>query len=700
MIHDVTKRSLIVMFAAGLLGGCSSLHLPWFDGDAPSSPPPQNRVAEAPAAPGGLAAVRSHVAENALKSRDFETAERLYREAHEASPQDAAPLSGLAEAFYAQGNYDKAVSTFREALARTPNSAAVIEGLAKSLISKGSYDEARTLLEAAAKNAPNGSLLNKLGVARDLSGDGQGAQSAYRAALALDPENLSTRNNLALSLAISGQYREAVAEMEQVAADPRGGGRYGANLAFVYGLAGNLAAVERLTGTTDAPEKARLKAQYDRIRNLASAGERATVLSMITQQTPSVADKTSNEKTTDTASAIENKQESASGSVVAKAEPPVAKPAPMIADLPKAEAPSVAKAEPAAAEPSKAAAQSIAVAEPAKIETAPVAKVAADEAESPVAKIEAVPAESASLPQSEVSTAGGIAETPDLAGTAKPAEAMKVASISKPEPVASSVKSPPAFAGWQVQLGAYRTAVQADRGWKVLVEKAGDMLHGVYKLARNDLRGDGPAVNYRLRTPALPSKAAATTLCSALQDREIDCLVVHQITGVWVAAANTQPVNVASIHTAAGEPAAPSAAAKNDAAARLASARAGLAEAAAAATDAETTSGAGLDQRITPSAGTPGDGGWRVQLGAYRSIAATQRGLNVLAAKAADILPKLEGMERQSADAETGKGVIFRLRTAELPDKAAATMLCNVLRERGIACLVIRQAPGRWTTGG
>ena len=43
---------------------------------------------------------------------------------------------------------------------------------------------------------------------------------------------------------------------------------------------------------------------------------------------------------------------------------------------------------------------------------------------------------------------------------------------------------------------------------------------------------------------------------------------------------------------------------------------------------------------------------------------------------------------------------LISLRTAELPDKAAATTLCNVLQERGIACLVIRQAPGRWTTGG
>jgi hypothetical protein len=51
----------------------------------------------------------------------------------------------------------------------------------------------------------------------------------------------------------------------------------------------------------------------------------------------------------------------------------------------------------------------------------------------------------------------------------------------------------------------------------------------------------------------------------------------------------------------------------------------------------------------------------------------------------------------QRAKGGDGKAIDFRLRTAELPDKAAATELCDKLHARKIECLVIRQPPDLWT---
>lgn len=686
-IFDTSKRSLFAIVAAGMIGGCSGLGLPGFGSDAPETPPPQGPAATIPAAAGGLAAVRMHVAENALKSRDYDTAERLFREAHEDAPKDAAALRGLGETLYARGQFDQAAAAFRDARTMAPNDPANLEGLAKSLISKGSYVEARTLLETAAKSGPSASLLNKLGVARDLSGDGTGAQAAYNAALALDPNNLSTRNNLALSLAISGQYPEAITEMEQVAGDPRAAGRYQTNLAFVYGLAGNMLAVERLTGSLDTPAKAKLKARYDEIRTLASAGERATVLSMVTAEQPHEA--TAGASTTgkaNVAGTSEQQPESGPSATVAKAERTPSQPTAMAGRAKDAPA-AAEKHEPefaaAAAEPDQT--ENVASAEAVPGASAPSSteppQAAAPLAAAAVAVVEPTIKDTSSQPKPETAAEPASKEEPTLpVRAAQPRAvpaAVDVAAVAKNAGPTAKVTAPTAFSGWQVQLGAYRTAKQADRGWKMLVEKAGDMLHGLYRLARSDRPDAKNVVAYRLRTPSLPEKEAATALCKALHGRNIDCLVVHQVTGVWIAAANTQPAAVASAAPAMQEASVP-----------------------AGSPVSKSPDGSALDQSTAPSAGSPAAESWRVQLAAYRTMAATKKGESLLKDKAGDVLPELQGLTRRNGNGPAGHAVNFRLRTADLPDKAAATTLCSVLKERGIACLVVRHRPDIWGAGG
>ena len=59
-----------------------------------------------------------------------------------------------------------------------------------------------------------------MGIALDLLGRGQEAQSAYRAVLAIAPDDRAARNNLGLSLLLSGDYEGAVAECRRLPVSP------------------------------------------------------------------------------------------------------------------------------------------------------------------------------------------------------------------------------------------------------------------------------------------------------------------------------------------------------------------------------------------------------------------------------------------------------------------------------------------------
>jgi len=81
-------------------------------------------------------------------------------------------------------------------------------------------------------------------VALDLAGESQEAQRVYQTGLQYSPENLSLRNNLALSLALSGQTAEAVDMLRVIAYQSSGSSRARQNLALTLAIAGDLQQAE------------------------------------------------------------------------------------------------------------------------------------------------------------------------------------------------------------------------------------------------------------------------------------------------------------------------------------------------------------------------------------------------------------------------------------------------------------------------
>jgi Flp pilus assembly protein TadD len=75
-------------------------------------------------------------------------------------------------------------------------------------------------------------------VSQDLAGSHRAAQATYLAGLSLDPTNTALRNNLGLSLALSGDFMASAGMLEDLAKEPAASATNRQNLALVLAFAG------------------------------------------------------------------------------------------------------------------------------------------------------------------------------------------------------------------------------------------------------------------------------------------------------------------------------------------------------------------------------------------------------------------------------------------------------------------------------
>ena len=204
----------------------------------------------------------------------------LYRRAHELAPRDPVPLARAGETLAQMQSYTEAADAYQAALAITPGDPELHRGFANVLLALGKPQLALAHLEiAASKNSGDPRIFNALGVAHDLSGRHDLAQQDYRQGLALAPDQVSLRNNLGLSQALSGDFNGAVATLSDLVSRPGATARNRQNLALVYGLAGDnthAAAVAR----SDLDEGAVRNnlAYFSLLRSLDDVGRTAAIL--------------------------------------------------------------------------------------------------------------------------------------------------------------------------------------------------------------------------------------------------------------------------------------------------------------------------------------------------------------------------------------------------------------------------------------
>ena len=110
-------------------------------------------------------------------------------------------------------------------------------------------------------------------------------------------------------------------------------------------------------------------------------------------------------------------------------------------------------------------------------------------------------------------------------GLAAPAQAALPGGLRETEklPKAQPVISQPVIQLTRVQLGSWRTAIEAAKGWDRIQKRAAGAMEGLSpRVVPADLPGRG--IFYRLWVgPVL--KASASDFCARLQARRIDCVL-------------------------------------------------------------------------------------------------------------------------------------------------------------------------------
>ncbi|HTV87448.1 MAG TPA: tetratricopeptide repeat protein, partial [Stellaceae bacterium] len=140
-------------------------------------------------------------------------------------------------------------------------------------------------LSIAYKETPNDpKLLQLIGVADDFSDEHAEAQARYRRGLELLPHDPGLSLDLALSLALTGDYPEAIAILRPIALAVGASPRERQTLALIYGLEGDRPEAERI-GRLDLDAQAVQQnlVFYDSLRRLSPEARSRAIRSLSTR---------------------------------------------------------------------------------------------------------------------------------------------------------------------------------------------------------------------------------------------------------------------------------------------------------------------------------------------------------------------------------------------------------------------------------
>ena len=206
----------------------------------------------------------------------------LFRRAAQVNTDAAAPLVGSGNALLEMGQVNEAIIALHGALERQPHDPEALRSLAKAYLETGRPSLAGAPLEVAFQDTPNDpKVLQLIGVADDFIGQHREAQERYRRGLELKPGDPALALNLALSLALTGNYDESVAALQPIATAPTAGPRERQTLALIYGLKGDRARAAQMARLDLDPASVDHNlAYYDTLRKLSPEARSRAIRSL------------------------------------------------------------------------------------------------------------------------------------------------------------------------------------------------------------------------------------------------------------------------------------------------------------------------------------------------------------------------------------------------------------------------------------
>lgn len=225
------------------------------------------------------------LAADAHAAGDLAAAVGFYRRAAALDQGAVAPFVGAGNTLLEMGNVNEAIVAYNAALARNAYDPEALRGLARANLLTGKPELAGRPLAIAYRETPNDpKLLQLIGVADDFADEHAEAQARYRRGLELLPHDPGLSLDLALSLALTGNYQEAIAMLRPIALARGASVRERQTLALIYGLAGNRVEAARI-GRLDLDPQAveQNLAYYDSLRRLSPEARSRAIRSLTTR---------------------------------------------------------------------------------------------------------------------------------------------------------------------------------------------------------------------------------------------------------------------------------------------------------------------------------------------------------------------------------------------------------------------------------
>lgn len=242
MTHFRATNPLALSAKIAMVAGCMLL-----SACAVSDPKAEAAAAAAAESAADQSGAPMKLARAARDVGDYSSAIELFKQTALARPADMSVLAELGGVQLQAGKIYDAIDTFGKIPSNSPLQLDAQLGLERAYLMLADVAQALDHADKAVAIAPQEArALVGDGVALDMARRHPEAQAAYRKALAIAPHDIGAVNDLALSLALTGKFDEAIALLTPVARDPSATARVRQNLALIYGLKGDTAAARTL----------------------------------------------------------------------------------------------------------------------------------------------------------------------------------------------------------------------------------------------------------------------------------------------------------------------------------------------------------------------------------------------------------------------------------------------------------------------
>jgi tetratricopeptide (TPR) repeat protein len=143
------------------------------------------------------------------RTGDYAGAVRSYQRGLAVQPENVELLNSLGFALFQQGKSEEAIAALEKAVAADPQHKKAHNNLALAAIDMGEFELAEAHYRESLAIEPQAAIYNDLGFVLERQGLTEAAIDQYRKALALDAASASAHQNLAASLARTGDLAEA-----------------------------------------------------------------------------------------------------------------------------------------------------------------------------------------------------------------------------------------------------------------------------------------------------------------------------------------------------------------------------------------------------------------------------------------------------------------------------------------------------------